>query len=144
MTRIFTIGFFVLALIFAIDRGLYNTNFNTWMLSSILMSVTSLFFVADLNLMDQSTFTKNPFHESNILVNTSLALYYFVTVVVFALSDYVVTHTTLEGFLQFWNFHNTIHVLKNVGLTVAFYLCAKRFDSLMESQQARTRASADK
>jgi hypothetical protein len=126
LVRVFTVGFLLLALIFALDQGLNVLNYNTMILSSILISITSFFFVGDLNLMDERNFTKGRFHETNIILNTSLALYYFFTIILFSLTDYVFTHLTAEDAIFFWGFHNALHVLKNVGVTVAFYLSAKR------------------
>jgi hypothetical protein len=126
LVRIFTIGFLVVVLIFAVNQGLSVPNYEVMTLSSILITVTSLFFVGDLNLMDQSAFVNNRFHQTNIILNTSLALYYFVTIVLFAVTDYIFSHFTPEDIRLFWCFHNAAHVLKNAGITVAFYLSAKR------------------
>lgn len=124
--RVFTIGFLALALIFGLEQGLAEANnTNTWALSSILITLTSFFFVADLNLMDDSNFLKSRFHESNIILNTSLALYYFITIIMFSISQYVFTHTAPEGVRLFWACHNALNVLKNAGIAVAFYLSAK-------------------
>lgn len=141
--RIFTVIFLAAALIFAIQQGLNVPNYNTMTLSSILITVASFFFVADLNLMDESQFMNNPFHETNIILNTSLALYYFTTIIMFAISDYVFSQTTVEGARFFWACHNTLNVLKNVGVTVAFYLTAKRIHALpkLESSKARHHAA---
>lgn len=126
LVRIFTAGFLILAAIFAFDQGLNVVNHNTWTLSSILTTITSFLFVADLNLMSEANFEKNRFHQTNILLNTSLAIYYSITIVWFALSDYVFSHFSYEDVRYFWSFHNAVHVLKNIGIGVAFYLCAKR------------------
>jgi hypothetical protein len=126
IVRIFTASFLVLATVSALDQGLNVMNYNTLTLGSILLTVTSFFFVGDLNLMDESKFASNPFHETNIIINTSLALYYFVTIVWFGLSDYVFAHFTYEDVRTFWTFHNAVQVLKNGGIAIAFYLCAKR------------------
>jgi hypothetical protein len=132
--RIFTIVFLVLALIFALDQGLHVLNSNTMTLSSILITITSFFFVADLNLMDESSFAKNRFHETNIILNTSLALYYFATIVVFAIADYIFSNLSADDGRLFWSFHNAIHILKNCGIAVAFYLSAKRSYELTNSK----------
>jgi hypothetical protein len=137
VVRIFTIAFLVLAFIFAFNQGMDVLNYNTWTLSSILITVTSFFFVADLNLMDESNFLNNRFHETNIILNTSLALYYFITVVMFAVSDYVFSHTTPEGGRFFWACHNSLNLLKNGGVTVAFYLSAKRSHELPTFQKSK-------
>ncbi|HEY0652173.1 MAG TPA: hypothetical protein VGD65_03555 [Chryseosolibacter sp.] len=125
LTRIFTIAFLVVAVIFAVNEGMDTLSFKTWMVSSILITVTSFFFVADLNLMDASSFLNNPYHKTNIFINTSLALYYFITTVMFAVSDYVFAHSTREGGFAFWACHNMLNVMKNIGLAVAFYMSAK-------------------
>jgi hypothetical protein len=130
LVRIFTIAFLVFALIFALEQGLNVVNYNTWILSSVLITATSFFFVADLNLMEQSIFLNNRFHETNIILNTSLALYYFVTIVLFALTNYIFSHFTPEDARYFWTFHNAIHVLKNGGIAVAFYLSTRRTNVL--------------
>lgn len=126
LVRIFSIGFLVLAVIFALQQGLNVLNYNTMMLASFLISLTSFFFVGDLNLMDAANFAKNQFHTTNIILNTSLALYYFATIFLFAVTDYIFSHFTPEDARIFWTFHNAIHVMKNGGIAVAFYLSAKR------------------
>ena len=120
LVRLLTVVFLVVALIFAIKQGLAVNNFNTWTLSSIVVSVTSLFFVGDLNLMDESSFRKNVSHEANILLNTSLAVYYFATVVLFILTEYILANYKLADVLFIWTLHNTVHVLKNIGIDIAF------------------------
>jgi hypothetical protein len=139
IVRIFTIGFLVLSLIFALQQGMNVLNYNTMTLSSILVTVTSFFFVADLNLMDESNFLNNRFHQTNIILNTSLALYYFITIIMFAVSDYVFSHTTPEDGRLFWASHNTLNILKNVGIAVAFYLSAKRIHALTDFQKSKNR-----
>jgi hypothetical protein len=134
--RVFTVVFLVLALISAIDQGLYVLNFNTMTLSSILVSITSFFFVADLKLMNDSDFSSNPFHETNIIVNTSLATYYFVTIVVFALTDYIDDHFSPEDARYMWVTHNAVHILKNLGLAFAFYIAAKRSEALVSDKKS--------
>jgi hypothetical protein len=136
LVRIFMVSFLLLALVFALDQGLTVWNSNTMTLSSILITITSFFFVADLNLMDQSNFLKNRFHETNILLNTSLALYYFSTIVMFAVSGYVFSHTTPEGGRFFWSCHNGLNILKNIGLAFAFYLSAKRMLAEIDLQRS--------
>jgi hypothetical protein len=136
LVRVFTIVFFVLALMFALDQGLNVLNYNTMILSSILITVSSFFFVGDLNLMDEANFTNNRFHETNIILNTSLALYYFSTIFLFAVTDYIFSHFTLEDSLYFWAVHNSIHISKNVGVTVAFYLSAKRISTNFQKSKA--------
>jgi hypothetical protein len=123
--RVFTVVFLVSAIIFAAEQGLNVANHNTWMLSSILITITSLLFVVDLRLMDDSNFAKNHFHTTNIIINSSLAFYYFFTIILFAITDYVFSHFTPEDSRYFWIFHDAIYVLKNFGITVAFYLSAK-------------------
>jgi hypothetical protein len=130
LVRIFTIGFLLSAMIFTLRQGLTVMNFNTLTLSSILLTITSFFFVADLNLMDQKSFSRNAFHETNIILNTSLGLYHFVTIVMFAVSDYAFAHLSLEDAYYFWAFHNVVNVSKNIGITVAFYLSARRIHAL--------------
>lgn len=123
--RIFTVTFLVLAFILGFQQGFNVFNYNTWTLHSILVTITSFFFIADLNLMEESNFSENPHHKTNILLNTSLALYYFITIVLFGVSEYIDAYFTPEDNRYFWSFHNMVHVLKNVGLTVAFYLTVK-------------------
>lgn len=124
--RVFTILFLVLALISALDQGLNVLNYNTMTLSSILITITSFFFVADLNLMNAEDFAKNPFHKTNIILNTSLTIYYLATIIIFALSDYIYSNLSTEDTRFVWVSHNGTHVLKNVGIAIAFYLSAKR------------------
>jgi hypothetical protein len=140
IVRFFTIGFLILALIFGINQGLHVTNHNTWTLSSILITITSFFFVGDLNLMADSDFAKNRFHETNIILNTSLAFYYLATIILFTLMDYVFTHFTYEDMRYFWTFHNGAHVLKNVGIGLAFHLSAKRSLALVDVQNSKQKA----
>lgn len=125
LIRIFTIAFLIIASIFALIHGLAEMNNVTWIVSSLLITITSFFFVGDLRLMKESDFNKNRYHETNILLNTSLALYYFATIILFALSDHIFTHFTPEDIRYFWSFHNLAHVLKNAGVASAFYLSAK-------------------
>ena len=132
LVRVFTAAFVILALIFALKQGIRITNFNTLTLSSILVTITSFFFVADHNLRDERSFARNPFHETNINLNTSLALYSFVTIVIFAVSDYVFARLSLEDAYLFWAGHNAINVAKNIGISVAFYFSAMRSKSLGE------------
>jgi hypothetical protein len=132
LVRIFTIVFLTCAIVFAFQQGLKIVNNNTWTLSSALITITSFLFVGDLNFMDDSNFTKNPFHQTNIILNTSLALYYFVTIVIFAATGYIFSNLSKEDIFYFWSFHNVAHVLKNIGVAVAFYLSAKRNVALME------------
>lgn len=138
LVRIFTIAFLILALIFALDQGLNVLNYNTMTLSSILITITSFFFVVDLKLMDDSNFLKNPFHETNILLNTSLATYYFVALVVFVLSNYVFYNHSPEDARNLWALHKAGHILKNIGIAVAFYLTAKRSRELTKFQKPNT------
>jgi hypothetical protein len=126
LVRIFTVIFLLLASIFAFQQGLTVVNNNSWTLSSALITITSFLFVGDLNLMDDSNFSKNPSHETNIILNTSLALYYFVTIVIFAVTGYIFSNLSTEDILYFWSFHNVAHVLKNIGVAFAFYLSGKR------------------
>ncbi|HEY0739921.1 MAG TPA: hypothetical protein VGD40_00615 [Chryseosolibacter sp.] len=126
ITRIFTVVFFVLTAIFIFRSGLNVLNHSIFMTSSILISITSLLFIRDLNLMDASDFLNNKFHQTNILLNTSLAVYYFATVIVFSVSDYVFANASAEGFRLFWGFHNILNVSKHVGFAIAFYLSSKR------------------
>lgn len=86
--------------------------------------------------MNETNFVSNRFHETNIILNTSLALYYFVTIVLFALSDYVFSHFAYEDVRYFWTFHNAVHVLKNGGIAMAFYLTAKRAHALTDLRES--------
>ena len=133
LVRIFIVGFLIIALVFAFDQGLNVLNHTTWTISSILTMIVSLLFVADLSLMSKSNFETNQFHQTNIILNTSLAIYYFVTIVWFSLSDYVFSNFSYEDVRYFWSFHNLAHGLKNIGIAVAFYLCTKRSNSLNNS-----------
>ncbi|HEY0739920.1 MAG TPA: hypothetical protein VGD40_00610 [Chryseosolibacter sp.] len=126
VTRIFTLIFFLLAAVFIIKSGLQVVNHGLFMLSSILVSITSLLFIRDLNVMGDSDFLKNEFHKTNIFLNTSLATYYFATVIIFSVSDYVFASASEEEFNLFWAFHNILNISKNIGITAAFYLTAKR------------------
>jgi hypothetical protein len=139
LVRIFTVVFLASALIFALHQGLVVVNSNTWTLSSILITITSFFFVGDLNLMDESSFLNSRFHETNVILNTSLALYYFSTIIMFAMTEYIFSHFTQDDIRFFWMFHNAAHVFKNVGITLAFYLSAKRISALANS--SKTKAS---
>jgi hypothetical protein len=132
IARIFTAVFLTLAIIFALGQGLNVMNTNTWTLSSVLITITSLFFVGDLNLMEERTFANNRYHHTNIILNTSLAFYYLVTTIMFAMADYVHTRLSSDDFYYFWDFHNVAHILKNTGLTVAFYLSFKRSGALTD------------
>lgn len=148
LVRIFCTLFLVLALALALLNGIHSPDYTIWMTSSILITLTSLFFVVDLNLMDASNFLNNPFHKTNILINTSLALYYFVTTVMFAVSDYVFAHATREGGFAFWACHNGLNILKNIGVAVAFYRSAKISRSFTHPRNAEhpssVRSQADK
>lgn len=126
ITLIFTAVFFLFAGIFIFRSGLNVLNHNMFMTSSILVSITSLLFLRDLNLMDASDFLKNKFHQTNIVLNSSLAVYYFATVIVFAVSDYVFANASPEGFRLFWGFHNILNISKNIGIAFAYYLSGKR------------------
>jgi hypothetical protein len=131
LVRIITLVFLAIALISIFYHGLNVPNTYSMTLSSVLIMIVSLFFVADLNLMDPGDFAKNPFHQTNILLNTSLSVYYFTTIIIFAVTDYVHANTTIADARYVWASHNLMHVLKNVGLAVAFYLSAKRINVLM-------------
>jgi hypothetical protein len=141
--RFFTVIFLVTALFSVLDQGLNVQNTYAMILSSILITITSLLFVADLNLMDPAQFAKNPFHETNIILNTSLAVYYFATIIIFAVTDYVHSHVALEDALWVWASHNTTHILKNAGVAVAFYLSAKRSLALVDVQKSKPKAILD-
>lgn len=136
LTHIFTIVFLIVALFLALDQGLIVANHNTWTLSSVLLAIASLLFVGDLNLMDETTFTKNRFHQTNILLNTSLAFYHIMTTIVFLSADYVFTHVSPEDFNLFWGSQNVAHILKNIGFAVAFYLSSKRYGAWMDQQKS--------
>ena len=135
--RIFTILFLIFAFISAVDQGLNTFNYNTWTVSSILIAITSLFFAADLNLMEHPNFAKNPHHKTNIILNTSLAVYYFIAFAVFASQVYIRSNFTNEDVDYFWSFHNLAHVLKNLGVTIAFYLSAKQSLSILNLQNQK-------
>ena len=134
--RIFTTIFLILAVSSALHQGLHVLNFSTMTLSSILISITSFFFVADLRLMDDAAFSRNPFHQTNILLNTSLAAYYFVTILVFALTDYVYSTFQVEDARYVWASHNVIHIMKNFGIAASFYLAAKQSRMLSNAQKS--------
>lgn len=134
---IFTFTFLTLALILALREGLQVPNYFTMTLSSILITTTSFFFVGDLKLMDTSHFAKHQFHQTNILINTSLAFYYFITIILFAFTDYIFATTSPDDGRLFWSFHNAMHVLKNVGITLAFYLTAKASITFANTQNSR-------
>lgn len=123
--RIFCAFFFLLALIIVLQNGIRTPEYTIWMASSILITISSFFFVVDLHLMDFNNFLNNPFHKTNILINTSLALYYFITTVMFAVSDYVFAHTSREGGFAFWACHNGLNILKHIGIAAAFVMSAK-------------------
>lgn len=125
LVRIFTVIFLLATLISILDQGLNVPNTYSMTMSSILVTITSILFVADLKLMDPADFAKNPFHHTNIIVNTSLAIYYFATIIIFAASDYIYLHLTIGDSLYVWASHNATHVLKNAGLAIAFYSSAK-------------------
>ena len=138
IVRILTIGFLIVAFVLALKQGLNVNHYTTFTLSSILVTVTSLFFVVDLNLMDDAKFSTNKFHESNIILNTSLALYYFITIVIFAVSDYFFSTMSQKDSYLFWAFHNMIHMAKNVGIAVAFYLSIKKNNRSSEQFNQRS------
>lgn len=125
ITRIFSLVFFVSATWLGFTVGLRVQNHELFMLSSILISITSLLFIRDLNIMNPSDFLKNQFHLTNIILNTSLALYYFATMIMFAISDYVFANASVEGSRLFWALHNALNIGKHVGIAVAFYLSTK-------------------
>lgn len=126
VTKVLTVIFFVFALIFIYKSGLNVLNHSIFLTSSIIISVTSLLFLRDLNLMNASDFLKNKYHQTNILLNCSLAVYYFATVIIFSTSDYVFANASAEGFRLFWGFHNLLNISKNIGISIAFYRSAKR------------------
>lgn len=136
--RIFTLVFLISAAIFGFAQGFDVFNSNTFMLSSILITITSFFFVVDLNTMELSNFAKSPFHEANILLNTSLALYYFVTILLFALWDHIHSSFPVNEILNFYTFHNALHILKNIGITVAFYRIAQLQPTTMNSYASKS------
>ncbi|HEY0739919.1 MAG TPA: hypothetical protein VGD40_00605 [Chryseosolibacter sp.] len=124
-TRIFTVIVFVLGMILFLRSGMNVMHHGLFLIASILISISSLLFIRDLNLMTASDFFTNKFHKTNIILNTSLALYSFTAVIVFSVSDYVYENASREGFRFFWAFHNALNILKNIGIAIAFYLSAK-------------------
>ncbi len=124
LIRVFMGIFVLLAVIFGLKQGLLVNNYNTWTFSSVLITITSFFFVWDLSLMDHSNFTNNKFHLPNMVLNTSLAFYYFAATVFFLMSDYIFSHFSDDDIRYFWSFHNGVHILKNFGIAIAIVLSA--------------------
>lgn len=138
-TKIFipllTAAFFLTAITVATDQGMNVANNITWSLSSVLITAVSFLFVAGLRLMDDSTFSKNQFHVTNIIINSSLGIYYFVTVIFFAARTYIFSHFSPDDIRYFWIFHNALNMLKNFGIAVAFYLSAKTIAELSKKRK---------
>lgn len=138
-----SVTFLVSLVVLGVVKGFLFPNNYLWSISSFILGTYSILYFCFIPFMIiERYFDKHLF--SNIILTSSLCLYCFASVILFIFMDFVFANLTADQAKGFWSIYNIINVLKNVGITLAFFLSGKRNVYMTFSQLEKLGRDQDK
>jgi hypothetical protein len=126
LVQYITIFVFLISLaLLGVSGALDYPNNYVWAISSLILAINSILYFYFLphmvvaRYLDQNLF-------SNFVLNASLSLYFFTSIILFSFMDFVFNHLSVAEAKAFWSIHNIVNILKNLGIAFAFFLSGKR------------------
>jgi hypothetical protein len=95
-----------------------------WALSALLISVVCVVYMSVLNARPKE-FANNKDLYNTLLMNSSFLFYFLSTFAFFLFSNMIFEKLSDEGVRITWVYHNTVGLIKNIGLAIAIFLTGK-------------------